>query len=60
MFGFYLQESNIDVAQKVHELLQKYGLDTVAGATDKMPIIIECFEKPALIRFSELSDLPLV
>lgn len=32
----------------------------MAKATNKLPIIIECFEKDALVKFSTLSDLPLI
>ena len=44
----------------VYETLKKYDLETVEKSNAKLPIIIECFEKEALIKFAELSDLPLV
>jgi glycerophosphoryl diester phosphodiesterase len=60
MYGFYLENYGIDIAEKVYEILKKYDLDTVEKATEKMPIIIECFEKESLVKFGTLSDLPLI
>lgn len=60
MYNFYKNVHGVDVAEQVFETLKKYGLETVEKANAKLPIIIECFEKEALIRFGELSDLPLV
>lgn len=60
MYNFYLENYNEDLSELVYKTLQKYDIETVEKANDKLPIIIECFEKEALIRFGELSDLPLV
>lgn len=60
MYNFYNEDYGQDIAVMVFETLKKYGLETTEKANKKLPIIIECFEKEALIKFAELSDLPLV
>ena len=60
MYNFYKTVHGVDMAEQVFEVLKRYGLETVEKASAKLPIIIECFEKEALLRFEQLSDLPLV
>jgi glycerophosphoryl diester phosphodiesterase len=60
MYNFYKDTYDKDIAVMVYETLKKYDLETIEKANKKLPIIIECFEKEALIKFAELSDLPLV
>jgi len=60
MFNFYKNVHGQDIAEMVYDTLKKYDLETVEKSNKKLPIIIECFEKEALYRFAELSDLPLV
>lgn len=60
MWNFYNSTFGLDIAEKTFEVLKSYGLETVEKASAKMPIIIESFEKEALISFGKLSDLPLV
>ena len=60
MFNFYNKTYGIDLAGQVFNTLKHYGIETVEKASAKLPIIMECFEKESLIRFSELSDLPLI
>ena len=60
MFNFYKNVHGIDIAEQVFNTLKKYGLETIEKSSVKLPIIIECFEKESLIRFGQLSDLPLV
>jgi glycerophosphoryl diester phosphodiesterase len=60
MYNFYKNVHGVDLADQVYETLKRYDLETIAKANAKLPIIIECFEKEALYRFAELSDLPLV
>lgn len=58
---WYLETYNMDIAQAIFDVLQKYGLSDIAGATEQgIPIIIQSFNEDALRRFAELSDLPLV
>jgi len=58
---YYLNEFGIDIGQAVFDVLQKYGLETIQGATDAgIPIIIQSFDEPALRNFATISDLPLV
>jgi glycerophosphoryl diester phosphodiesterase len=60
MYNFYKDTYDKDIAVMVYETLKKYDLETIEKSNKKLPIIIECFEKEALIKFAELSDLPLV
>ena len=60
IFNFYKNVHGIDIAEQVFNTLKKYGLETIEKSSVKLPIIIECFEKESLIRFGQLSDLPLV
>ena len=60
MYNFYKDTYHEDIAQMVYETLKKYDIETVAKSQDKLPIIIECFEKESLQKFATLSDLPLV
>ncbi len=60
MYNFYLSNRSHNIADMLFETLKKYDLETVEKSSKKLPIIIECFEKESLIRFAELSDLPLV
>jgi glycerophosphoryl diester phosphodiesterase len=55
-----LSHTGFDGAEELHALLAHYGLGTIADCTDKMPIIIQSFEEPALDKIASLSDLPLV
>ncbi len=50
----------MDISQAFYNVLKKYDLETVAKSTAKLPVIVESFEIDSLIRFAELSDLPLV
>ena len=59
MYAFY-KERGIDHAEMLFNVLKKYDLETIEKASAKLPIIIECFEKDALLKFATLSDLPLV
>lgn len=57
----YLDTYKMDIGQAAFDLLEKFGLETVQGATEKgIPIVIQSFDQAALRRFSELSDLPIV
>ena len=49
-----------DMAVELDKVLTTYGLNTVNKCTDKMPIIIQSFEQEGLLKYKELSDLPLV
>jgi glycerophosphoryl diester phosphodiesterase len=60
MYGFYLENYGENIVDRVFEVLKRYGLETAAKASAKLPIIIECFEREALLRMRELTDLPLV
>ena len=60
MYNFYLEEFGQDIALMTYDVLKKYNLNTVQKAEENLPIIIECFEKEALIEFGKVSDLPLV
>lgn len=42
------------------DVLKKYDLETVEKSNKKLPIIIQSFEKDALVKFGTVSDLPLV
>ena len=42
------------------DVLAKYDLETVEKSNKKLPIIIQSFEKDSLVKFAEISDLPLV
>lgn len=55
-----MENYKIDVAEMLYELLKEYGLHTIAGSKDRLPIIIQCFEKESLIRMKQLTDLPTV
>ena len=59
--AFY-KERGVDIAGLLYKVLQKYGLETVEKSKNKLPIIIESFEKETLIdfRFKYQSDLPLI
>ena len=60
MYNFYLNTFGKDIAVELYNVLKKYDLETVEKSSKKLPIIIECFEKESLVKFAELSDLPLV
>ncbi len=60
MYNFYKNSKGIDFADALYAVLKKYDIETVAKASAKLPIIVECFEIEALQRFAQLSDLPLV
>eukprot|EP00347_Sterkiella_histriomuscorum_P008381 403345315 len=60
MYNFYLENYGQDISQMLYDTLKKYDLETVAKANVKLPIIVECFEPEALIKFAQLSDLPLI
>ena len=60
MYEFYKKTYNIEFADVLFEVLKKYDLETVAKSSEKLPIIIECFEMESLVRFQQLTDLPLV
>jgi len=58
---WYLDEYDVDIVQAVYDGLAEHGLETIQKATDAgIPIIIQSFNADALIRFSQISDLPLV
>ena len=59
-YQWYKDNYNIDFAQVVHGILKSYGLETIEKASNKLPIVIECFEPDLLKNFSKLSDLPVV
>lgn len=44
----------------LYDVLKKYDIETISKSNSKLPIIIECFEPQALIKFATLSDLPLI
>ena len=52
MFAFYKEQFNEDIAEKLYKVLEKYGIETIDKCTDKLPIIVECFEGDALKRFA--------
>jgi len=60
MYGFYLENYGIDLAEMLYDVLVKYGIETIDKSEKKLPIIVECFEKESLVKFATLSDLPLV
>jgi glycerophosphoryl diester phosphodiesterase len=60
MYNYYLDNFGIDTVEMLHDLLKEYGLHNIESGQNKLPIIIQCFEKEALIRSKELSDLPTV
>lgn len=60
MFNFYQNTYGEDLAEMLFNVLQKYNIETVDKANAKLPIIVECFEPESLIRFAQLSDLPLI
>lgn len=49
-FNFYKDNYGIDVAEMLYNLLKEYGLHTIESSQNKLPIIIQCFEKEALVR----------
>ena len=59
-YNFYLDNYGVDVVEKLHELLAEYGLTSVATSENKLPIIIQSFEKEALQKSMTLSDFPKV
>ena len=60
MYNFY-KERGIDSAEKVIGTLQKYGLDSVEKSKDRIPIILECFEKESLQHMQSMgNDLPRI
>ena len=60
MYNFYKDTYGQDIVVMVYEVLKKYDIENVKKSAAKLPVIIECFEKEGLIKFAELSDLPLV
>ena len=60
MYGYYKEQYNEDIVERVFEVLQKYGIETLDKASEKLPVIVESFEREALLRMRELTDLPLV
>lgn len=60
MYNFYKDERNIDISELLHNNLKKYNLETIEKCQDRLPIIVECFEKESLFKYATLSDLPLV
>ena len=56
----YRDQYGVDLAEKLHENLGWYGLETVEKSTGSIPVIIESFEKEALEKYQTLSDLPRV
>jgi len=60
MYDFYRVTYGIDISKMIYDVLAKFDLETIEKSTDKLPIIIQSFEMPALESFSKLSDLPLV
>jgi len=59
-YAVNLNYTGIDMAEQMNAILTRYGLGTVADCTDKMPIVVECFEAAGLDKYATLSDLPLV
>ena len=55
-----LDTLGIDMAEALDTVLKANKLDTIADCQDKLPIIVQSFEIPALNKFATLSDLPLV
>jgi glycerophosphoryl diester phosphodiesterase len=60
MYGFYLENYGQNIAKMLYDVLAKYNLETVDKCKDVLPIIVECFEGPALQYFGLISDLPLI
>ena len=48
------------MAEAFYSVLKANKLDTIADCQDKLPIIVQSFEIPALEKFATLSDLPLI
>uniref|UniRef100_A0A7S3J4L1 glycerophosphodiester phosphodiesterase n=1 Tax=Euplotes harpa TaxID=151035 RepID=A0A7S3J4L1_9SPIT len=57
---FYKTYRNVDIAKILFETLQKYNLDTIDKAQNKLPIILESFEEDSLLYFKQVTDLPLI
>lgn len=51
MYDFYKKRMNVSVVKKTFETLQKYNLSTLAEANAKIPVILQSFEKDALLEF---------
>ena len=61
MYNFYKKNYGIDSAEMVINVLKSYGLDTVDGCKDRLPIILECFEEESLAKMQSLgSNLPRI
>ena len=59
-YTFYKQQYGLDTAMMLHEVLSKYDLETIEKCSFRIPIIVQSFELDALIKYSHISDLPLV
>ena len=59
-FGFYLENYGVNIAEELFKILKKFDIETIDKSAKKLPIIIQSFEKDALLYFSQISDLPRV
>ena len=59
-YKMYRDQYNVDLAEKLHQNLQWYDLETVEKSTGTIPVIIESFEREALEKYQTLSDLPRI
>ncbi|CAG9313665.1 unnamed protein product [Blepharisma stoltei] len=56
----YYNSKGFPVQQMLLDTLKKFGVDDLKGASERCPIILQCFELETLQFFSNVTDLPLV
>lgn len=56
----YFNSVGYPVEKMLLEILRERNIDTIKGASEICPIILQCFELQSLEIMSKLSDLPLV
>ena len=53
-------KKGVDEAQMLFDVLNAHGLGTIADCSDKIPIVVQSFDKAGLKKMATLTDLPLV
>ncbi|CAG9320888.1 unnamed protein product [Blepharisma stoltei] len=56
----YFNSKGFPVQEMLLGVLNKFGVGDLNSASEKCPIVLECFELETLKYFSEVTDLPLV